>query len=329
MKNLIRSIVVVATVATFSCVNLIANAQDITFPDVPVGHSNYVPIHHLAEQGIVNGNTDGDFEPNKDVNRVEALKMILETFGQFNADEIETPDEELFSDTNNKHWYVKYLIKAKGKGMADGYGDGRFGPNDPVNLAESLKFLSKSLDNYLSITPTEDPFADTPSGKWYGEYVQWAKNRQLLSIDSSNKVHPTESISKGYLSSILYKLLKFGEGYKFGKATYYGEKFHGRTTASGSKFDMFEMTAAHKELPFGTIVEVMNLANGETIRVEITDRGPYGHGRVIDLSAAAFEEIASLGAGILNVQYKIVTADDDLEDENTTPDVFTNTITQE
>jgi len=152
----------------------------------------------------------------------------------------------------------------------------------------------------------------------------------MLWIDANNNVNPEESITKGYFASILYKLLKYSKGYRFGKATYYGETFHGRTTASGSPFDMFAFTAAHKELTFGTIVEVMNLANGETIRVEITDRGPYGHGRVLDLSAAAFEDVASLGAGIINAQYKIVTDDDDEEtDDETTPDPYTEPLTQE
>ena len=96
------------------------------------------------------------------------------------------------------------------------------------------------------------------------------------------------------------------KGYEFGKATWYGAALQGNYTASGSIFDYHQMTAAHKTLPFGTMVKVTNMANGESIEVEITDRGPYGPGRVIDLTSAAFEEIASLGAGVIYVQYEIV-----------------------
>ena len=71
-------------------------------------------------------------------------------------------------------------------------------------------------------------------------------------------------------------------------------------------FDMYEMTAAHKTLPFGSIVEVTNLANGKTVQVEITDRGPYGPGRVIDLTSSAFEVISSLSRGIIYVEYKVI-----------------------
>jgi rare lipoprotein A len=66
------------------------------------------------------------------------------------------------------------------------------------------------------------------------------------------------------------------------------------------------MTAAHKTLTFGTMVEATNLANGKMVTVEITDRGPYGAGRVLDLSSGAFEQLASLGAGVINVGYKIL-----------------------
>lgn len=92
-----------------------------------------------------------------------------------------------------------------------------------------------------------------------------------------------------------------------GKATYYGDKYHsGRRTASGARFDKNKLTAAHKTLPFGTIVQVTNKKNGKTVNVEITDRGPYAKGKIIDLSVAAFREIASLKQGVVDVELKVV-----------------------
>ena len=76
-------------------------------------------------------------------------------------------------------------------------------------------------------------------------------------------------------------------------ASYYHNKFNGRRTASGKKFDNTKYTAAHRKLPFGTILKVTNEQNGKFVIVEITDRGPFSRGREIDLSRKAFMDIAS------------------------------------
>jgi rare lipoprotein A len=75
--------------------------------------------------------------------------------------------------------------------------------------------------------------------------------------------------------------------YQVGSASWYGKQFHGKTTASGEDFDMFEFTAAHRKLPLGTFVKVTNLKNGKWIIVRINDRGPYVGDRIMDLSYSA------------------------------------------
>lgn len=82
-----------------------------------------------------------------------------------------------------------------------------------------------------------------------------------------------------------------------GKASWYGLKFHGRRTSSGERFDMNELTAAHRTFPFGTRVRVRNLANGREVIVRINDRGPRIRDRVIDLSKAAAAALGILKAG--------------------------------
>jgi len=94
-----------------------------------------------------------------------------------------------------------------------------------------------------------------------------------------------------------------------GLAAYYADGLHGRKTASGVPYDKTALTAAHRTLPFGTIVEVTNLANRRTVRVEINDRGPFGDSdRIIDLSRAAAERIDMIGAGIVKVRVVVVEA---------------------
>ncbi len=82
-----------------------------------------------------------------------------------------------------------------------------------------------------------------------------------------------------------------------GKGSWYGGRFHGRRTASGEKFDMHDLTAAHKTLPFGTRVRVRDLDTGKEVVVRINDRGPHVRGRIIDLSRAAAVALGVLHAG--------------------------------
>src|ERR671920_525041 len=82
-----------------------------------------------------------------------------------------------------------------------------------------------------------------------------------------------------------------------GAASWYGPGFHGKRTASGETFNTNALTAAHKTLPFGSEVRVTNERTGKSVVVRINDRGPYAHGRVIDLSKAAAEAVGISGVG--------------------------------
>lgn len=87
-----------------------------------------------------------------------------------------------------------------------------------------------------------------------------------------------------------------------GAASWYGPNFAGRPTANGEIFDPARLTAAHRTLPFGTRVHVTNLDNGRTVTVRINDRGPFAHGRIIDLSRAAAEAVDLIATGLARVR---------------------------
>ena len=91
-----------------------------------------------------------------------------------------------------------------------------------------------------------------------------------------------------------------------GTASFYGKRFHGRTTANGERFNMNAMTAAHKSLPFGTKVKVTNRNNGKSVIVRINDRGPYHGNRVIDLSRGAAAKIGMLNSGTARVSIQVL-----------------------
>ncbi|KKN95322.1 hypothetical protein LCGC14_0178490 [marine sediment metagenome] len=89
-----------------------------------------------------------------------------------------------------------------------------------------------------------------------------------------------------------------------GKASFYSSRLHGRQTASGQKYDQTALTAAHPDLPFGTLVCVTNMRNQRSVMVEINDRGPFTGGRIIDLSRRAAQEIGMINSGSVRVRVR-------------------------
>lgn len=281
------------------------------FSDVSEGNSYFTSITYLEQHGIVSGYDDGTFKPSQDINRAEALKMLSLASGIITEEEIsnmEEDDDKLrpFTDTPTSAWYTKYLKAAKEKGIISGYEDGSFKPEKNINLAEALKIF---LNSYSELQyPNIDDFLynDTPASEWFTKFTAYAGSKGIINIYDSNTVNPDQDMIRGYLAEIIYRKIMSEDGYDFGRATYYGAAVQGNGTASGETFDLNKFTAAHKTLPFGTIVRVTNLANNQSVDVKINDRGPYGPGRVLDLSSSAFKEIASLSAGVITVQYKVI-----------------------
>jgi len=109
-----------------------------------------------------------------------------------------------------------------------------------------------------------------------------------------------------FLSSGLYAQSYSQEGV----ASFYADKFEGRTTASGEKYKHNKLTAAHKTLPFGTIVRVINLENQKSVDVKINDRGPFVEGRIIDLSKSAAEQLDYVNKGLVKVKIEVINAGD-------------------
>ncbi len=91
-----------------------------------------------------------------------------------------------------------------------------------------------------------------------------------------------------------------------GNASWYGEPFHGRRASNGEIYDMYKLTAAHRTLPFETMVRVTNMSNGKSTVVRITDRGPFVDNRIIDLSLAAAREVDSVGPGVVPVRVEVL-----------------------
>jgi rare lipoprotein A len=134
----------------------------------------------------------------------------------------------------------------------------------------------------------------------------------LIVACASDKTTPPPPSKPGYPKPYRalgkwYQPLPHSVGFRQrGTASWYGRDFHGKRTSSGESYDMYAMTAAHKTLPLGTLVQVKNLANRRSVAVRINDRGPFVRGRIIDLSYAAADKIDMIGPGTAPVEIEAV-----------------------
>lgn len=96
------------------------------------------------------------------------------------------------------------------------------------------------------------------------------------------------------------------DAFQVGLASYYAHKFHGRPTASGEIFNMYGLTAAHRELPLGTVIHVTHLGNGRSVKVKVNDRGPFVEGRILDLSLGAARRLDMVEEGVARVKFRII-----------------------
>lgn len=134
------------------------------------------------------------------------------------------------------------------------------------------------------------------------------KTEKVATIsDTIKKINPLFDQQEFVQDSLFLGTRKYNLYKKNAHASYYADKFHQKKTASGKKYDKNKYSAAHKKLPFGTIIKVTNEANGKSVHVEVTDRGPFVRSRDIDLSRKAFFEIANnKSSGKMNVTLEVL-----------------------
>jgi rare lipoprotein A len=172
-----------------------------------------------------------------------------------------------------------------------------------VFLSIATIFSSFTLYNTIELQqkPKQKKFQKKETKKTTNKETKKIADPKIkLQLDSIKKDNTTVAQKDIVIDTVATEKGKFKIFKEKAHASYYGDRFHGRRTASGRIYDMHKLTAAHKKLPFGTKVKVTNVANGKSVIVEITDRGPFVRGREIDLSKKAFFTIASSsGAGYI------------------------------
>jgi rare lipoprotein A len=187
-----------------------------------------------------------------------------------------------------------------------------------IQSLNNLALLLIEQEKYREATPLSQRALEIKPGEARTTQRQLsyrAKTTIIAANPHSKKEEspPIIGIMKYVLSFLLIILPFLCQADETGYASWYGGKFHGRYTASGEIYDMNKLTAAHKTLPFGTMVKVINTENGKSIVVKINDRGPFVEGRIIDLSRAAAEKIGMLKTGIAKVIVEIVSEQEQKE----------------
>lgn len=279
---------------------MIVSAGPLTaeaFYDVNNGDKYFTSVSYLENAGVIQGYEDGTFKPENNITKAEALKMIMIASGMADESSLSAPAFRPFVDIEIDSWFAPYIDLARSNGVVNGNPDGSFDPEKNINLAEALKIVLHSFDPDADYAIMYDfLFNDTAEDAWYTKYTSYAASKGIINIYPSNTVNPTQEMSRGYTAEIIYRMIKSRDnGSEFGKATFYG---------GVPKDGVY--TAAHKTLPFDSVVKVTNTTNGKTVNVTINDRGPWGPGRIIDLSSDAFSQLAPLGAGVINVEIEVV-----------------------
>ncbi|MGL5831010.1 MAG: S-layer homology domain-containing protein [Candidatus Altimarinota bacterium] len=183
----------------------VTSTSSSLFTDISVSHPNYNAILLLKNEGVLQGYPDGSFKPDQPINRVEALKLIME-IADINNGQVASAQ---FSDTENNAWYSGYLNRAVYQEIVAGYPDGTFKPSQTVNLVEFLKILINSEEFDLSILNLNQiPYADAIPGQWYFKYLVFSKKHNLVSVDSDNKIFPDQAITRAKAAEIIFRVKK-------------------------------------------------------------------------------------------------------------------------
>lgn len=177
------------------------NCTDFEYPftDVPDTYFAHDYIKTLYDLGVIEGNDKGEFAPNNTLTRAEVTKIALLTF--FTVELSET-DEGLYNDLEEGAWYLSTVASATRFGIVEGFDDGSFRPNAPVNRAEALKIILKAAAVSLDEENSTLSFEDVPTESWYYNYILFAVNHGIVQGRSSTHFAPEDYVTRGEMAKI-------------------------------------------------------------------------------------------------------------------------------
>ncbi len=207
MKNLLFALIFSLVFGCFAGFS----ASAASFSDIPESSSYFAAVESLKSAGIINGYEDGTFKPNSNVNRVEALKMIL-LGAEISADE--TSKNSGFPDVPADSWFNPFVLRAKNLGIVNGNADGTFAPARTVNKAEFVKLVLEAFDVDVSKhrNISEDIAADVSRSDWFSPYLSYAKTVGIISPTLNNELEPSRALNRGQCAEIIYRMVILEKG---------------------------------------------------------------------------------------------------------------------
>lgn len=176
--------------------------NSVLFSDVDESYEYYKAIKYLREAEVIGGYSDGTFQPENSVSRVEALKMIFEAFDT----ELSDGSSLTFPDVYTDQWYIDYVATAKVLGVVDGYPDGTFKPGDSVNKVEFIKMLLNAAGESADPVVIGDPYEDVDSLDWFAPYANAAKELNLVPVNG-DYFEPDHDMTRGEVAETIYRWL--------------------------------------------------------------------------------------------------------------------------
>lgn len=240
--------------------------------------------------------------------RTGVLELVMPNGGILRSGRIFLDQTPIFTDVSPSDWFFNLIQRATSLDITKGYPDGTFRPEDTANLAEALALLVRTNRIPLEAVDPSSTLGveDVPGYEWFAPHVSYALSKTIVIPNFQNRVQPEKEMTRGDIASLLYRFLKSQENSEFGRASWYGDGLSQVKVKTHFEYQQENLTAAHKTLPFGTLVRVKNLRNGKSVDVVVNDRGPYLPGRIVDLSKTAFTRIAAPETGVIPVELEVL-----------------------
>lgn len=284
------------------------NYADLSFDDIKE-NSWYIPfLKEAVVRKIITGYDDNTIKPNQSVNKAELYTILY----RLTPEEllVTNTEESLADDIASGFWYYEPLQFAIENQLLTTNDENLINPFKELTRANVAHFVYEysewlndrivtDEDSNESEESTEEDKEQTDTEETNNE----DESNQENEPESDEETNTEDSSSQTDTNTEETNQLGFTET---GVASYYGYSFDGRRTASGQILDVEANMAAHKTLPFGSIVRITNPDTGKWVEVTIFDRGPFVEGRIIDLTPSSFEAIAPLSSGIVNVELEVI-----------------------
>ncbi len=196
----------ISTVLFFTTFFFLANGANALadFPDVATSNPHYAAINELVGQGILKGYEDGNFMPDQDVTRAEAVKIALLGLGISTEGAADLPPLQ-FSDVSSTDWFYDYLKIAVKKGIVKGYDDGTYKPSQTVNRAEAVKLVLVA-SGIAAVPAVENAFVDTPFDSWFGAFAAYSRAFNIEPAQTDGRWHPEQNMSRGMVAELVYRM---------------------------------------------------------------------------------------------------------------------------